>query len=362
MAKPIKVGNKFRIRPLVKGKRLSENYDDLNTALVAIKKYELENLEYKAGFKKVYSTELIFERLSEHWIKYRLPEKRKIKDDLSMLGKYLSPSFGKMRIKDITVGGIEDFKLTLTHLKPKTQYNILALLRAMLNYAHDHEWIDRVPKVRMPKINVLDSEYSYLKTVREIERFIRSCEKIDYQLNVLATTAIYTGMRQGELAGLKWEDIDFAHNQIIVKRSFNGPTKNGKTRIVPILSILLPVLRQWRLQNPQGYVFYNEIGNPLFPCHSFFQEKFKLALDEAGFKRRSKNKHYIVFHDLRHTFASHWMMKGGDIYKLKTILGHSDTKMTQRYAHLSPHVFQEDLDIFDHPKTGSTASKLAIIS
>ena len=50
----------------------------------------------------------------------------------------------------------------------------------------------------------------------------------------------------------------------------------------------------------------------------------------------------ITFHDLRHTFASHWVMHGGDLYRLQKILGHKSVQMTQRYAHLAPEAFKQD--------------------
>ena len=60
---------------------------------------------------------------------------------------------------------------------------------------------------------------------------------------------------------------------------------------------------------------------------------------KAPTKRR---KHYIVFHDLRHTFASHWMSKGGDLFRLQRILGHKSPTMTNRYAHLAPEAYVTD--------------------
>jgi len=54
----------------------------------------------------------------------------------------------------------------------------------------------------------------------------------------------------------------------------------------------------------------------------------------------------IRFHDLRHTFASHWVLKGGDIFKLQKILGHADQQMVQRYAHLAPEAYEKDRGIF----------------
>ncbi len=76
-----------------------------------------------------------------------------------------------------------------------------------------------------------------------------------------------------------------------------------------------------------------------------FQETFKRVLVRAEFQRVVRNgnlRRYIRFHDLRHTFASHWVMNEGDIFKLQKILGHSDSKMTDRYAHLAPHAFSAD--------------------
>jgi integrase len=69
------------------------------------------------------------------------------------------------------------------------------------------------------------------------------------------------------------------------------------------------------------------------------------VLETAGLpkvQRNGKSRHYITFHDLRHTFASHWAMKGGDLFKLQKILGHQSVQMTMRYAHLAPDAFRDD--------------------
>ncbi|MBI2374252.1 MAG: tyrosine-type recombinase/integrase [Deltaproteobacteria bacterium] len=73
-----------------------------------------------------------------------------------------------------------------------------------------------------------------------------------------------------------------------------------------------------------------------------FQEVLHRVLECGEFE-----KGYITFHDLRHTFASHWMMNGGDLFKLQRILGHKSADMTQRYAHLAPDAFQGDLGRFN---------------
>jgi site-specific recombinase XerD len=75
-----------------------------------------------------------------------------------------------------------------------------------------------------------------------------------------------------------------------------------------------------------------------------------------GSKRR-----YIVFHSLRHTFASHWAMKGGDLFKLQKILGHKSVAMTMRYAHLTPQAFNSDFSIFGNSEFNQPSEVVQMI-
>jgi len=77
----------------------------------------------------------------------------------------------------------------------------------------------------------------------------------------------------------------------------------------------------------QNLVFSNHCGNPI-DLHNFRKRHFLKDIQEAGVPE-------IRIHDLRHTYASQYMMSGGNIFDLQKILGHSDLKMTMRYAHLS---------------------------
>jgi site-specific recombinase XerD len=86
-----------------------------------------------------------------------------------------------------------------------------------------------------------------------------------------------------------------------------------------------------------------------FRIRWIFQEVLHRVLVGAELplvERGGKLKRYLHFHDLRHTFASHWVMKGGDLFKLQKILGHKTVQMTMRYAHLQPAAFREDYASF----------------
>jgi integrase len=152
-------------------------------------------------------------------------------------------------------------------------------------------------------------------------------------------------MRAGEIAALEWPDVDLERRLVTVQRSFDGPTKSDRVRYVPVLDPLLPVLRAWRLRHAGRLVFTSMAGTMIQPSARIFQEVLHRVLEAAGLpkvERGGKERPYVRFHDLRHTFASHWVMKGGDLFKLQKILGHQSVQMTMRYAHLAPDAFKED--------------------
>ena len=90
-------------------------------------------------------------------------------------------------------------------------------------------------------------------------------------------------------------------------------------------STVIALLRQRPRTTGSDFVFTNAAGGRI----GWLQHGFRKALRRAGLSD-------LHFHDLRHTFASQWIMAGGDLYVLRSILGHKSVAMTQRYAHLSP--------------------------
>ncbi|RYZ87538.1 MAG: site-specific integrase [Proteobacteria bacterium] len=164
-------------------------------------------------------------------------------------------------------------------------------------------------------------------------------------------------MRRGELCGLKWDRIDLVRNQIVISRSLSRyglseSTKSGKKRFVPINSVMKDLLRSLMKEQRGEFVFSDAEGRSLDVHHMY--RDFRAAQTRAGFTRR------IRFHDLRHTFASHFMMNGGNIYDLQKILGHSSLEMTQRYAHMSPDHLAQAIQIVSFtPKVGGNVISLA---
>ena len=346
MAKPNKFRDKWRIRWIDEhGRRQSDVFDAFADAQFALREHQHDVELVERGLKAPRIADKTFDELISYWLDVRAVRKRSIRDDISNIKCHLRPAFGGLKLAAIDIAKVDQFITSKADLNKKTIANHLTLLISMLNVAVDLGWLTKVPRIRKPKTPLFNRDFHFLGTDEEIRRFLIAAREASEDAFVLYACAIYTGMRLGELAGLHWGDVDFDRRLITVQRSFNGPTKAEDVRYVPILDPLLPVLREWRLRTPGLIAFPNNVGHMHQPSARLFQEIFHGVLKAAGFEkgeRRGKIRHYIVFHDLRHTFASHWVMKGGDLFKLQKILGHKSVQMTMRYAHLAPDAFSAD--------------------
>ena len=355
---------KWRARWLdATGKQQSKNFDDHRSAGAHENRMKAEAEEVRRGLRSPTPPRRSFGELCDEWLATRAKRKRSEADDISVIKRHLRPFFGHLALDKVGVAEAERFIAERAALSKKTVHNHLTLLIAMLNFAHDLGWLARVPRIKKPRIRMHGADFQYLRTDTEVRRFLAAAEEEGPMIYSLFATAVYTGARAGELAGLRWDDVDFTKRLITIQRSFTGPTKADNVRYAPILDVLLPSLRAWRLRNPLPFVFPNQTGTMLGESARAFQEVFHRVLARAGFakvERGGKTRPYLRFHDLRHTFASQWMMKGGDLFKLQRVLGHKSAQMTQRYAHLSPEAFADDLSRFGAAAAEGVVAKLQL--
>ncbi len=340
VAKPRKKGLRWEINYLdADGKRCWETHRTHKAASAALRQRQAEADEIRAGSKPAPPRAHSFDELVELWYEVK-HAKRTLADDKSRVRNYLKPAFGELDIPEINARRIAALERRLSRsLEANTIRNVLGLVRAMLRLAVEHGWLAAAPRVRLPRAP--DLEYSWLRTDKEIRSFLEAAGNDPYPgVLQLFATAVYTGMRAGELLGLHWDDVDLDRRLITVQRSFRNPTKSSRIRRVPILDPLLPVLRAWKLACPSAeFVFPNQRLNMHVRGSSVTRVVFHRCLARAEIKG-------LKFHDLRHTFASHWVLKGGDLYRLQRVLGHQSIELTQRYAHLAPDAFTQDLGRF----------------
>lgn len=142
-------------------------------------------------------------------------------------------------------------------------------------------------------------------------------------LKPMILLALNTGVRRGELFSLKWSDVNFDTKTITV---VGATAKTSETRHIPTNKEALATLREWKKQGEGvGYVFAGQEGGRMEDVKSAWLKLLERA-EIQGFR----------WHDMRHDFASRLVMAGVPLNTVRDLLGHSDIKMTLRYAHLAP--------------------------
>ena len=164
----------------------------------------------------------------------------------------------------------------------------------------------------------------------------RAINQTFYRLRLLVMIALTTGMRIAEIFALKWSDILYREQLIAVRSKLKG----GKMRYAPMPLELAAEIKHFPAVLGEDRIFPPKRGAK--GERQRVERSFETILRMAGISD-------FRFHDLRHTFASWYMMNGGDLYELAKILGHSNIKMTERYAKLGKqHI----------ASTGSTAREI----
>lgn len=250
----------------------------------------------------------------------RWAERQKSFKDKRQWTRELIETFGNLNVKDLDTRIIEQWQSKRLRInKPATVNRKLATLKHMINKGV--QWgmasDDALKQVRNVKMLAENNRRLRFLSVEECQRLIECCHK---DLKPIVIVALNTGMRRGEIFGLKWEQVDLRHGFILLVTS-----KNGERREIPINTTLEYLFKEKLHSVESVYVFAGKNGKPL----TDIKKGFHAALLKAGI-------HDFRFHDLRHTFASQLVMAGIDLTSVKELLGHKSLTMTMRYSHLSP--------------------------
>lgn len=204
----------------------------------------------------------------------------------------------------------------IAQVSPRTINLELAYFLAVFNELKRlGEWSPPNPLENVRQFRIDESEMSYL-TIEQIRRLLDECRKSTAKdLEKIVKVCLSTGARWGETETLKG-------SQITPDKITFVKNKGKRNRTIPVDPALLKELPK-------------KTGTIFTPCYYAFRN----ALERAEIELPAGQ----LTHVLRHTFASHFMMNGGNILVLQRILGHTDIKMTMRYAHLAPEHFEETL-------------------
>ena len=291
-----------------------------------------------------------------------------------IIEQYILPTFGRMRLRDIKTYHIQDFIMKLNsmprrdgkpgHIAPKTVKRYTTVLRSMLSMAYKMYYMDddvglsrrlTFPKERYQEVDVF--------TIEEAKAILTAAKTEPINIRLLIEIALFTGMRRGEIVGLKWSDINLDKQYLSVKRSIykpkgeksieKEPKSHSSIRTIAIPNCLCKTLAEYKVWQKQlslsldtwqnlDYVFTDENGNvmnPQTPTKQF-----------SHFLTRHNIRH-LKFHCLRHTSATILLSNGCDIKTVSARLGHSSIETTNIYVHMLESVDRQaskTFDLFDY--------------
>lgn len=243
----------------------------------------------------------------------------------------------------ITRDIIDDFITYLREEKERplssvTINSYLRGLRAMLYFFMERDYMYEF------KISLMKEEKKVKETYTEAELLlllkkpdIKKCDFTEYRNWVMSNYFLATGNRLNTVQNLKIKDIDFQNNEILL-----ATVKNRKQHIIPLSSTLARILHDYLLYRkgkPDDYLFCNKFGEQL--------DKKSTVTSAIRHYNLSRGVEKTSIHLYRHTFAKNWILNGGDIFRLKSILGHSSLDIVKEYAEMFGADLKRDFDNFN---------------
>jgi integrase len=275
------------------------------------------------------------------WWKARIVERTTREADRSRLDVHVLTTWKDVPLDRVTPMGVQAWVRQLENkgLAAATVSSCHNLLSGMMSAAvrEGHVGLNPCTEVRLPALAPHREVYL---TQPEVQRLL---EVVDGQDRTIILTLVLTGLRWGELAGLKVSALDLLRRRLEVVRVMTryGPKEYPKTRdrrTLPIPAVLVDALAAHLVGHDNGLVFHLARGGPL--NYSAWRRKVWLAaIVASGISKEPR------IHDLRHTYASWLVQAGRSLDEVQKLLGHRSIVTTQRYSHFKP----------DHGLTAVTA-------
>jgi integrase len=269
------------------------------------------------------------EFFEDKYLPHAKQHKRTWRNDEQMYNTRLKGTFGHLKLTAIKREAAQSFHAGLKQqgLTGSTCDHYLKLLRHTLNLAVDWSIIDNNQLARVKLFRLCNQIERYMDDdqLAALLKVLHTDE--NRSVSNLALFLLATGARLSEARQAQWSDMD------VTQRLWQIPALNSKSkkvRNVPLNDAALDVLANAHTQTNCNYVFINiNTGKP-YAC---VKKAWKRLKTSAGLPQ-------LRMHDLRHQYASMMVNAGRSLYEVQQILGHSDPKVTTRYAHLAPSTLQ----------------------
>lgn len=318
---------RYRIRSTLMGEERWTAKKHL--ALQILTKYEEKEQRLKAGLPvnrdmdfASYATRFLETYATSLSASYQNRERYRIE-------RILVPVFGRLHLRQITVVRLQDFVAArLKKVSPKSVLNDISCISAMFRQAIVEGYADQNPVhfIRKPR-NVTSRVPKSLK-VEEIRQLLQTGDEV---VRRAVLFAFNHGLRLGEILSLGPGSFDLERRLIVLDNREGFHTKNYRPRIIPL--------------SDSTYQIAASLKGPLIPCN-------RRNFDKRWRKVLKMTKVKTTFHMLRHSFASHYLSKTGDLRTLQLLLGHSSIQMVSRYVHVIQGGIEHARNIIDEDGSG----------
>jgi site-specific recombinase XerD len=240
---------------------------------------------------------------------------------------WIEPVIGHLPLSKIFPLNLEKLKKKMLDAgrSPRTIQYVFATFRQVWNMARRDGFVHSESPTKQVKLPKIDNKRIRFLTHNEAEQLLDNLSVRSMQLYNLALLSLNCGLRADEIFSLKWECVDIEKGLIFVKDS------KGGSRTAFMTNKVIAMFSGFRKSVPSDYIFTDRKGNKIKSVSNAFDRAVRdLGLNEGIEDRRQK----VVFHSLRHSYASNLVENGTDLYVVKKLMGHSTLAITERYAHV----------------------------
>jgi integrase len=313
----------------LKEKRHNEN-QNREAKLERIEQEEKANILFSDFFEDTYKPVCKTSKKPESWRK-----------EIEHFKNWLKPELGHVPVKNITAFNLEKVKKNMLDAgkAPRTIQYCFATFRQVWNHAMLNDIVNEGSPTRKIKLPRIENQRERFLSHDEAKSLLEAIKKKSQQVYDIALFSLHTGARAKEIFSFTWGVVDLENGSTLIRDS------KGKTRHVYLTGATQTMLDQmYKGQANKELVFKDSNGKQLNKIsNTFFRTVEELGFNDGVADRRNR----VLFHTLRHTFASWHVQNGTDLYTVKGLLGHSTIQLTERYSHLRPEGLKQTAKDFD---------------
>jgi integrase len=306
----------------------------------------LAEAEFLSSIKDAFTDNITLDEVFKHNIAYKTYKPKTVRRRTNEYKLHIQPLFGHLKIKDINVQHVIEFKSKLENnfKSLNSARTVYSNFKVLINHSIKFFGLRVDPTLMIDPIQRVKPKINFIKR----DEFEERVNELDIHFyKELTRLMFYTGLRVGEAFGLRWASVYLDDNQLYVDKTLDMDTRElgepktvGSKAFVPFHKSITSMLKKIKKESAEKIYGFNDdlyVFGGLTPYHySHYHKKFNKVFPE------------LRIHDLRHSYAAYLINKKVDIYLVRDLMRHDDIKQTANtYGHLYIERKQEVMSVFD---------------